>query len=345
MTMTTENLLSVRWIDEHLTWNPSDYNGLETLEMSRFEVWVPDLKSFDFIHRWDSDKSVALSVNVSYTGKIYWWPTSVWKSSCAIDLKDFPFDKHVCMLRFASWMYDSRHLKIVELKEDFFTEKAVSGPFIENPFWHVDQISDGFLVNDVTEEGRFDSVSIEFKLKRKLGSYSYTVFLPYLSALMSAFASFTEPIGCMRRLILAGLSAVIYLFILVQMTIELGSHSLSVPYGIKCCSLSIMIVSIGTFLPLLLQYLSTSQLVLPRFIVNILTKNWVNRIFYVFGSDNRHLLHQQENHNETLTEGISQMNREVKEADVKTKEWISFSLFVDRIGFLTFIVLSLIYHS
>ena len=349
MTMTTENFWSIRWIDEHLTWNPSDYNGLEILEMSRYEVWVPDFKSFtDFLHRWDRDNSNALNVNVSYTGRIYWWPTSVWRSNCAIDLKDFPFDKHVCKLRFASWMYDSRHLKIVELKEDFFTEKAVSGPLVENPFWHVDQISDGFI-NEISnsEEQIFDYVSVEIRLKRRLGSYFYTVFLPYLSSLMFAFASFTELIGGKRRLTLAGISITIYLVLLIRMSIELGFHSLSVPYGIKCCSLSIMIVSIGTYLPLLLQYLSTSQLVLPRFIVNILTKNWINGIFCISGpvSDNRQLLHQQENHNETSLEGTSQMNREVKETNVKIKEWISFSLLVDRIGFLTFVVLSLIYHS
>ena len=348
LTMTSENYMTINWQDEHLTWNPSDYNGLENLQFSRFEVWVPLLRSFDFTHRWDADNWLPWTVNVSYTGNVYWWPTFIWKSYCFTDLKNYPFDKHLCILRFASWTYDSRHLKIVELIEkDYWGRNPVVGPLVENPFWHVDQISDAFIRNNVTEEGRHDSVRIEFHLQRRLGSYTYTVFLPYLSSWIFAFASFTEPIGCKRRLTLTSISITIYLVLLIRMSIELGSHSLSIPYGIKCCSLSIMIISIATFLPLLLQRLSTSQFLLPRFIVNFLAMDWINRISCISDSDsdNSHLLHQQENHNETPEERVSQMNREVKETDVKAREWITFSLFVDRIGLLTFVVLSLIYHS
>ena len=45
-------------------------------------------------------------VVISYNGSIMWIPHRIYKSSCSIDVTNFPFDSQSCSLIFGSWSHD-----------------------------------------------------------------------------------------------------------------------------------------------------------------------------------------------------------------------------------------------
>lgn len=50
-----------------------------------------------------------------YTGKVMWTPPAIFKSSCEIDVRYFPFDQQTCFMKFGSWSHDGNQVNIVIL--------------------------------------------------------------------------------------------------------------------------------------------------------------------------------------------------------------------------------------
>jgi len=49
---------------------------------------------------------------VESDGTVLWIPPALFRSSCSIDITQFPFDIQTCQLKFGSWTYDGFKLDI-----------------------------------------------------------------------------------------------------------------------------------------------------------------------------------------------------------------------------------------
>ncbi|VEL09760.1 unnamed protein product [Protopolystoma xenopodis] len=45
-------------------------------------------------------------VRVNYKGTVEWHPMAIYKSTCSVQIKYFPFDKQACKLKFGPWTHD-----------------------------------------------------------------------------------------------------------------------------------------------------------------------------------------------------------------------------------------------
>lgn len=48
-----------------------------------------------------------------HTGKVVWTPPAIFKSSCEIDVRYFPFDQQTCFMKFGSWTYDGDQVRAI----------------------------------------------------------------------------------------------------------------------------------------------------------------------------------------------------------------------------------------
>lgn len=51
-------------------------------------------------------------IAVYYAGYVRWIPPAIYKSSCQIDMRNFPFDEQTCHFKFGSWTYDGNKLDL-----------------------------------------------------------------------------------------------------------------------------------------------------------------------------------------------------------------------------------------
>lgn len=101
-------LFEKKWKDEHLTWNPSEYGGIEDLIFGPREVWTLDFNFWSAVPRGSTIDRILdrTSVRANYEGNVQWWPIATFSSTCSIDLTNYPADTQTCKLYFGTWIND-----------------------------------------------------------------------------------------------------------------------------------------------------------------------------------------------------------------------------------------------
>uniref|UniRef100_A0A8D1M2I6 Cholinergic receptor nicotinic alpha 7 subunit n=1 Tax=Sus scrofa TaxID=9823 RepID=A0A8D1M2I6_PIG len=125
--LTTNIWLQMSWTDHYLQWNMSEYPGVKTVRFPDGQIWKPDILLYNSAdERFDATFHTNVLVNSS--GHCQYLPPGIFKSSCYIDVRWFPFDVQQCKLKFGSWSYGGWSLDLQMQEAD------ISG-YIPNGEW------------------------------------------------------------------------------------------------------------------------------------------------------------------------------------------------------------------
>ncbi|CAH1240056.1 CHRNA9 [Branchiostoma lanceolatum] len=96
----------VYWRDEFLSWNASEYGGVDELQFSPSELWIPDIYLYNNVDA-GSDGGLHAKTNIIVTpsGDVKWLAPIAYTSSCRIDIRLFPYDDQNCSMIFGSWTH------------------------------------------------------------------------------------------------------------------------------------------------------------------------------------------------------------------------------------------------
>jgi hypothetical protein len=130
--MCTYSAITITWLDELLTWNSSDYGGITKLTLQPGKCWTPQLiHTYSDFCKGKQAKGISESANITLTndGTVSMYYGALLEAKCAIDMKLFPFDEHICWNQFYSTKYTADELKI------HFIEKSIHDKqnYRENP--------------------------------------------------------------------------------------------------------------------------------------------------------------------------------------------------------------------
>ncbi|XP_047506386.1 acetylcholine receptor subunit alpha-like 2 [Pieris napi] len=114
--LTTNVWLEHEWEDHKFKWDPLEYGGVTELYVPSEHIWLPDIVLYNNA---DGEYVVTTMTKavLHYTGKVLWTPPAIFKSSCEIDVRYFPFDQQTCFLKFGSWSYDGDQIDLKHINQ------------------------------------------------------------------------------------------------------------------------------------------------------------------------------------------------------------------------------------
>jgi len=124
--LTTNLWVETEWRDDKLRWDPEEYGGVEEIYVPSENIWLPDLILYN-----NADGNYHITTMTKATlyhhGLVKWEPPAIFKSSCDIDVRYFPFDEQTCWLKFGSWTFDGFQIDLVHVHAEAGTEHVEQG--------------------------------------------------------------------------------------------------------------------------------------------------------------------------------------------------------------------------
>ncbi|XP_058792856.1 acetylcholine receptor subunit alpha-L1 [Phymastichus coffea] len=114
--LTTNVWLEHEWQDHKFKWDPNEYGGVTELYVPSEHIWLPDIVLYNNA---DGEYGVTTMTKavLQHTGKVHWTPPAIFKSSCEIDVRYFPFDQQICFMKFGSWTYDGFQIDLKHINQ------------------------------------------------------------------------------------------------------------------------------------------------------------------------------------------------------------------------------------
>ncbi|XP_075995643.1 neuronal acetylcholine receptor subunit alpha-7-like [Genypterus blacodes] len=246
--LTTNIWLQLYWTDSYLQWNASDYPGVSNVRFPDSQIWRPDILLYNSAdERFDASFHTNILVNSS--GYCQYLPPGIFKSTCYIDVRWFPFDVQRCDLKFGSWTYGGWSLDLQMIEAD------ITG-YIANGEWDLVEVpghrNERFY--DCCKEP-YPDVTFTVVMRRRTLYYGLNLLIPCVLISTLALLVFLLPADSGEKISL-GITVLLSLTVFMLLVAEImPATSDSVPLIAQYFATTMVIVGLSVIATVLvLQY-------------------------------------------------------------------------------------------
>ncbi|XP_066271917.1 neuronal acetylcholine receptor subunit beta-4-like [Branchiostoma lanceolatum] len=229
--------LEQSWTDYRLAWEGEDYDQLTAIRVPAAVVWKPDIVLFN---NKDGQFDVALHSNVIVysSGDCYWLPPAIFQSSCAIDVRQFPFDRQNCSMKFGSWTYTSDEVDVVI--QDY-GKTAILDDFKASGEWNLLDSPSRRV-----EEGNEVYIYYDLIIERKPLFYIINLIIPCIAISSLSVLVFYLPSDCGEKITLS-ISVLLAMTVFLLLIADIiPSTSLQIPLIGKYLMFTMIFVTMTT---------------------------------------------------------------------------------------------------
>ncbi|KAL8602197.1 hypothetical protein ACOMHN_022711 [Nucella lapillus] len=222
--MKTNVWLQIYWYDYQLAWEPSDYGEIKSIRIKPESVWVPDIVLFNNA---DGNYEVSYKSNcvIYRDGEVNWIPPAIYKSSCSIDVRYFPFDQQVCEMKFGSWTFRGNALTYAFQKD---MDKLDLNDYLKSGTWDIIDCP-GQIISMSDEFGESKQIIVfKFKLRRKTLFYTVNLIIPCVLISFVSVCVFALPADAGEKITLC-ISVLLALVVFLLLISKILPPSLTIP--------------------------------------------------------------------------------------------------------------------
>ncbi|CAJ0934315.1 unnamed protein product, partial [Mesorhabditis belari] len=188
--LTTRSWLNINWMDQRLSWNHSLWGGIKTIYVPHQKLWKPDIILVNNAIREYYASLVSTDIMVSSDGNVTYLYSAIFRSSCRIKVRYYPFDDQECDLKFASWSHDSREMDL-----GLNTDKGDLSSYMNNSeFDLVDMTAIREVVHFPSEpDSLWPIIIIRINMRRRPLFYVFNHIIPCVLISSMAVLGFLMP--------------------------------------------------------------------------------------------------------------------------------------------------------
>lgn len=242
--LTTNIWLQMYWSDYYLQWNVSEYPGVKNVRFPAERIWKPDILLYNSADE-KFDATFHTNILVSSSGHCHYLPPGIFKSSCYIDVRWFPFDIQKCKLKFGSWTYDGWSLDL-EMKSPDLSE------YISNGEWDLVGV-DGSRHETFYEccKEPYPDVTFVITMRRRTLYYGLNLLIPCVIISALALLVFLLPADSGEKISL-GITVLLSLTVFMLLVAEImPATSDSVPLIAQYFASTMIIVGLSVIVTVL----------------------------------------------------------------------------------------------
>lgn len=274
--MTSVGVLTVRWKDELLTWDPSSFGGANFIDVPQGKIWKPDLQVRNGFADFSQMGHDFMFLKIYHSGEVVWFLHKVFHTKCKMDVTFFPFDRQNCSLQIISWSNDASSVYITGGVDGFRMDAH-----LHHGHWQISgySFSTFMEVNDSV-------ISFSLALDRKPKIYILNILIPVCFLVILSLLTFLLPNDCGEKVsysITVLLSMSIFLTVVASM-LPTNSDSVSYLeiYIVAVLSVGVLIIVLST-ISLRLHY-RTEQRIIPDWVQRMTRFSWTLRCQRIEGT-------------------------------------------------------------
>ncbi|XP_078808076.1 5-hydroxytryptamine receptor 3A isoform X2 [Oryzias latipes] len=187
-TVTSHIWIETHWKNEFLTWNPSDFCGMDKLTIPKSLVWNPDVGIDEDTSDSGSIREDPLLILMS-SGEAVTTTRQRLTSTCQLNLLLFPFDVQRCNITFSSTSFDTSSLKLGTARNSSVITSLSDEFMITQGEWNLKNMQ-VFLYDQSNGNISVSKLRYTVWLERKPMLYVINLILPLFYLLILDLASF-----------------------------------------------------------------------------------------------------------------------------------------------------------
>ncbi|OXU27770.1 hypothetical protein TSAR_009519 [Trichomalopsis sarcophagae] len=121
------------WMDEFLTWNPKDFDGINETRVESAKIWTPDLALYNSADMTETQIGIpSVPCILVNDGQLVCIAPVKYVTHCTTDFTYWPYDEQTCNIRLSSWNHHALDINI-----DYNKSTIEMGYYKTNNEWDV----------------------------------------------------------------------------------------------------------------------------------------------------------------------------------------------------------------
>ncbi|CAG2120029.1 unnamed protein product, partial [Medioppia subpectinata] len=140
----TISFISLILHDGSLAWDTTALRHIPNIRIPSTQLYLPDLMSYNSVD-YGSPRIINTNAIVYRNGNVLWVPPMTLKAMCRVNLKRWPFDEHICFIKFGSWTHDGYIMDVFPMNR--------TNPGLLNDIWKNTEFDISYI--NVTRDVKF----------------------------------------------------------------------------------------------------------------------------------------------------------------------------------------------